>query len=385
MGDIIATNITPSRRYGIGHYSEADFKRAVTQGVRPDGSHLYPAMPYSAYQGISDADIRALYAWFMHGVSPVDVPTAQTHLDFPWSLRGLMGVWNPLNARLPPVPEGVTTPQLARGYYLTEVLGHCSACHSPRNVMMGERMSQRYSGGTQGGWHAPNITSHPVSGIGGWSDAELVQYLKTGNQPGKASTAGGMAEVIDNSLRHLSDDDVKAIVAYLRLLPPVHNTSASIAAWAHAPKTDLREADKAGEALYQSACAACHRSAGEGAWHTVFPALTANSATGRSTPDNLIMVILDGVKREGKFAPATMPGFRDALNDEQIAQLTNYVAHRFGNPQINVSARDVAIQRDNGAKPWLVTLLPWAAVLAVVLVILPIVLMVRRARRRKGV
>lgn len=385
MGDIIATNITPSRHFGIGNYSEADFKRALTQGQRPDGEYLYPAMPYSAYQGISDEDIHALYVWFMHGVAPAESQPAQTRLSFPWSIRTLMGLWNPLNASLPPRPEGVNTPQLERGYYLTEVLGHCSACHSPRNMMMGERMSARYSGGIQGGWQAPNITADPISGIGEWSDTELAQYLRTGNQPGKASTAGGMAEVIDNSLRYLTDDDLNAIVAYLRKLTPVRNASDKAAAWTHAPKEQVSPADKTGEALYQSACAACHRSAGEGAYHAVFPSLTANSATGRSSPDNLIMVILDGVKREGEYAPSTMPGFRDALNDDQIADLTNYVAHRFGNPAIQVTERDVAVQRNGGARPWIVTLMPWGLVLAAVLVILPIALLVRRSRHRKGV
>ncbi len=382
MGEIIATNITPSTRAGIGHYSEADFKRAVTQGIRANGERLYPAMPYSAYQGISDADIHALYVWFIHGVAPSDAQPAPTHLAFPWSVRPLLRLWNTLNATLPPVPDSVNTPQLQRGYYLTEVLGHCSACHSPRNVMMGESMNQRYSGGTQGGWRAPNITADPVSGIGAWNDTELMQYLKTGNLPGKATAAGGMAEVIDHSLRYLTDDDLSAMVAYLRQIPAVRDSADTMPAWTHPPEPKVREADKTGEALYQSACAACHRSNGEGAYQAVFPSLTANSTTGNAAPDNLIMVILDGVQREGQFATASMPGFRDALNDEQIAALTNYVAHRFGNPGVQVSASDVATQRDGGARPWFIALLPWLSGFAGVLVI---VLMVRLARRRKGV
>lgn len=385
MGDIIATNITPSKRSGIGNYSEADFKRAVGEGLRPDGEPLYPAMPYSAYQGISDEDMHALYVWFMHGVAPVDNQPRQTRLGFPWSVRSLMRLWNPLNARLAPPPAGANTPQLKRGYYLTEVLGHCSACHSPRNVMMGERMQQRYAGASLGGWYAPNITADPVSGIGTWCDKELKQYLRTGNVPGKASAAGGMAEAIDHSLRHLTDDDLDAMVAYLRQIPAVRNSADTVAAWAHPPKSHVSQADNAGEALYQRACATCHRSGGEGAYRAVFPPLTANSTTGRHSPDNLIMVILDGVEREGTFAPLTMPGFRDTLNDEQIAQLTNYVAHRFGNPAIQVSARDVATQRNGGAKPWLLVLLPWLSALAGVLVVLFIVQLIRRARRRKGV
>ncbi len=382
MGNIIATNITPSTRAGIGSYTEADFKRAVTQGIRPNGERLYPAMPYSAYQGINDADIHALYVWFMHGVAPSDAQPEQTRLGFPWSVRALLRLWNPLNARLPPVPDNVNTPQLQRGYYLTEVLGHCSACHSPRNAMMGESMSQRYSGATLGGWRAPNITSDLVSGIGAWKDVELMQYLKTGNLPGKTTAAGGMAEAIDNSLRYLTDDDLSAVVAYLRQIPAVRDSAETTQAWSHPPEPQVRAADKAGEALYQSACAACHRSQGEGAYHAVFPSLTANSTTGSHTPDNLIMVILDGVERDGKFAPATMPGFRAALNDEQIAQLTNYVAHRFGNPAIQVSASDVATQRDGGTTPWLIRLVPWLSVPAAALVIW---LLVRLARRRKGV
>lgn len=384
LGKIIATNITPSKRFGIGNYSEADFKRALKEGVRPDGVHLYPAMPYSAYQGISDADIHALYAWFMHGVAPAEVQPEQTRLGFPWSVRALMALWNPLNAKLPPPPDASASPKLHRGYYLTEVLGHCSACHSPRNVMMGERMSQRYSGGTLGGWRAPNITDDPVSGIGAWRDDQLLQYLKTGNLPGKATAAGGMAEAIDHSLRYLTDNDLNAMIAWLRQIPPVHDSADTMPPWTYRTRSPVRDEDKAGEALYQSACAACHRGDGEGAYHTVFPSLTTNSTTGSPTPDNLIMVILDGVARERTFAPVGMPGFRDALNDEQIAQLTNYVAHRFGNPEIQVDARDVALQRDGGAKPLLLVWLPWVSGLVGVVIILLLVLLMRRARRRKG-
>ncbi|MFV0548756.1 MAG: c-type cytochrome [Limnobaculum xujianqingii] len=383
MGNIIATNITPSEQYGIGRYSEEQFKRAVTEGIRADGTHLYPAMPYSAYQGISDADIHALYIWFQQSVPASDSPPPETSLSFPWSVRGLMAIWNPLNAELPESVASQKNPQTERGYYLTEVLGHCSACHSPRNIMMGEDMGQRFSGGDIGGWHAPNITADPVSGIGGWSDSDLSHYLKSGNLPGKGTAAGGMAEAVDHSLRYLSDSDISAMIAYLRQIPAIRNSDDLTPAWQHNQKPQTAgKIDHEAELLYQQACAACHRSDGEGAYNNTFPSLNANTTTGSTRSNNLVKVILDGVQREGAKSGGNMPAFGEVLSDQQVALLSNYVAHRFGNPSSQVSASDVATLRAGGEKPLIVRLLPVFYGIAAVVIILLVALFLRRSRRK---
>lgn len=227
MGDIIASNITPAKGTGIGDYSEQEFRRALTQGIRRDGQPLYPAMPYTAYRGLSDDDLHALYRYFMAGVAPVDRAVPETQLTFPFSWRYAIHGWNWLFLKKTPVDADE---RKARGRYLVDVLGHCSACHSPRNGMMAERGDRYLAGGEAGGWIAPNITSDPVSGIGGWSQKELVQYLRTGRND-KAQAAGGMAEAVEHSLRFLSDDNLGAIADWLKQTPPIVTVQGTKAAY----------------------------------------------------------------------------------------------------------------------------------------------------------
>lgn len=257
MGDIIASNITPAKGTGIGDYSEPEFRRALTQGIRRDGQPLYPAMPYTAYQGLSDDDLRALYRYFMAGVAPVDRAVPETQLRFPFSWRYAIHGWNWLFLKKTPVDADE---KKTRGRYLVDVLGHCSACHSPRNGMMAERDDRYLAGGEAGGWIAPNITSDPVSGIGGWSREELVQYLRTGRND-KAQAAGGMAEAVEHSLRFLSDDDLDAIADWLKQTPPIVTVQGTKAAYHY---QGGGQGDPAGQVLYAAACASCHRLGGEG-------------------------------------------------------------------------------------------------------------------------
>ncbi|MFZ4834225.1 c-type cytochrome [Rouxiella sp. Mn2063] len=369
MGEIIGSNITPSVDYGIGKYSEEDFKKALTQGIRRDGKNLYPAMPYTAYQGMTNDDIHALFVWLKFGVQPVNKAAPETHLGFPWSIRPMMGIWNLFNNYFPTPVTSLKDVQLQRGDYLGEVLGHCSACHSPRNFMMGESRSARFSGGQVGGWAVPNITSDPISGVGGWSDAQLKQYLKTGHVEGRGIAASGMGEAVENSLSYLNDSDIDAIVTWLRQIPAVRDPEDQQPAWSYAGDP-ARAQHLPGKALFLSSCAACHRDAGQGANNDSFPALTHNSTTGNHNPSNLVMVILDGVDRQGRFAPVHMPGLRDTLSDEQIAQVANYVTASFGNPHVQVSGDFVAQQRQGGAKPLLLRLMPWGGGAALLLVVL---------------
>jgi len=198
LGTIYSTNITPSTQ-GISDYSEEDFSRAVRKGIRRDGGHLYPAMPYDAYAEMTDDDLHALYTYFMKGVVPVDEEAVDhTALPFPFNIRSSMVLWNVLYATKEPFqPDPTKSDELNRGTYLAGALGHCSSCHTPRGPLMGEVSSAYLSGGPVGPWFAPNITSDPVSGIGSWSDDELVQYLSTGHTEGKIrprAAGGGSAK-----------------------------------------------------------------------------------------------------------------------------------------------------------------------------------------------
>jgi mono/diheme cytochrome c family protein len=416
LGTIYSTNITPSKRGGIGSWSEQAFAKAVREGVAADGTHLYPAMPYDAYSGISDADIKALYAYFQHGVAPVDTPEAKTtQLGFPYSQRWLMAGWNLLfldNKRF--ASGDAPVPDAQRGKYLVDALGHCSSCHTPRNVFMANDSSAYLSGADVAGWHAPNLSADPVSGIGGWSQAELVQFFKEGHVPGKAVAAGGMAEAVEHSLRHLSDADLNAMAANLKSVPAKATAGQTQAAYGYGtpvttaydftdaqatasldqaatgraagPAMDAAHQTSAvvtdGAQLYEAACASCHQPSGAGTGDTYYPALFHNTTTGAARPNNLVMTILDGVKRHGASTAASMPAFRDDMDDAQVAAVSQFVATRFGNADLKISAATVAELRAGGPAPALQTLMPWLITAAVVVLLLLAWLLVGRRRKR---
>lgn len=378
LGTIYSSNITPSRQYGIGDYSEADFERAVRKGIRKDGSHLYPAMPYDAYGAITDTDLHALYAYFMRGVQPVDEASKDyTALPFPFNMRISMAGWNLLFAnRKPFTPDPAKSEEINRGAYLAGALGHCASCHAPRNILMGQGADAPLTGGEVGPWYAPNITSDPVSGIGGWTQNEIEQYFRTGRVEGKAQAAGGMAEAIDNSLQHLPESDLRALAAYLKSTPPVRDTADAKPRYAFGmpasgeaeirglfPQT-AHDSLKTGAELYSGFCASCHQPDGAGSTNQAYPSLFHNTVTGASNPANLIVTILYGVQRDAGDHAILMPGFSKGsfvaeLTDEQIADIASYVLTTYGNPDTNVTPQDVASARKGGPTPLLARLQPY--------------------------
>ena len=223
LGVIYSTNITPSRQYGIGNYSLQKFSNALRGGIRGDGAHLYPAMPYASYARLTDDDIKALYAHFMQQVQPVDEPAAkQTSLPFPYNMRFSMAFWNALFLDSKPfAPDPSQSAEWNRGKYLVDGAAHCGECHTPRGLFMQQKHSQEFGGAVIGSWYAPNITSDTTSGIGAMSADELFRYLKFGNVAGKAQAGGEMALAVQLSFSRLSDEDLHAMVSYLRSVPPL--------------------------------------------------------------------------------------------------------------------------------------------------------------------
>lgn len=399
LGEIWASNITPSTSHGIGNYTEADFAKAVREGVRKDGARLYPAMPYTSYAKLTDEDIHALYVYFMQAVAPVDEEARTTELPFPFSVRSSMAVWNLLFLdKTPFKPDPAQSAQWNRGAYLVEGLAHCSSCHSPRGLMMQEVGGKAFAGGSLGDWYAPNITSHPISGIGGWTDDELAQYLKTGRAEGKGQAGGGMAEAVTNSLSKLRDEDISAIVTYLRTVPAVADKNATRAAFAWgdaatAPgEPAIRGTDApiaSGAVLYSGLCASCHGSRGEGSNDGYYPSLVHNSTVGMVRPQNLVATIIGGIDRQVDGEHVLMPHFSEgsyvqALSDADIAAVATYVRTTFG-PGDQVTEAQVALIRDGGEKPllakiarlWLPLLILGLAAFVVV------ILLVRRAWTRR--
>ena len=401
MGGIVASNITPSTTAGIGGWTEAQFIRAVRKGIAP-GGHLYPAMPYTSYKSISDDDMHALWTYLRADVKPVDTPlAAKTDLAFPFNQRWLMAGWNLLYARGEPAVAAEVAPGgPKRGEYLVNTLAHCAACHSPRTMLLGENAGAFLAGGDLGGWKAPNITSDAVSGIGGWSEQELVDYLRTGRAPGKSQAAGPMAEAVTHSLRFLDAADLHAMAAYLKTVPAVRDAGQEVPAYAgagakpvavgavdvgvdRAPTALTDGALRDGQRLYVAACASCHQADGQGTRDQFYPSLTHNSATGGMSAANLVMTIVDGVERETSHGTVSMPAFADQLDEAQIAAVSNYVLRQFGNAKLEVTEGDVHAWRKGGEKPILLRATPYLMVAGPVIVLVLLVLLVAWLRRRK--
>lgn len=369
MGDIIATNISSSKKYGIGDYSVKDLSRVLRDGKTPSGRHLYPAMPYPAYRGMTDQDIEALHAYLSHTTPVEQKPAAKTNLKFPFNMRWLMIGWNASNLDTYEAPQGLDE-QAARGQYLVDHLGHCGTCHTPRNSMMGSDYRQYLAGAQLGTWFAPNITSDNQSGVGAWSGQQLAIYFKTGQMGYAAQAAGPMAEAVHYSLQYLTKEDRLAMAAYLKTVPaitnkeqlePVLDSRINETLLNREPQInkstrygdnqlvehglkvdDISEPDSA-KGLYGQYCAACHGDDGYGQATSYYASLIGNTTVRSANPRNLVAVIVEGVGFRGATPKPLMPGFADKLDPEQIASLTNYVREEFGaheNSQVN--AKQVA-------------------------------------------
>ncbi|MBP6019161.1 MAG: cytochrome c [Burkholderiaceae bacterium] len=398
VGNIVATNITPSKTHGIGDYTLEDFTRAMRKGVAKDGHYLYPAMPYTAYAQVSDEDIAAIYAYFMKAVEPVDESAPATQLPFPFNVRQSMALWNFMfldNSRYQ--ADDSKDDLWNRGAYLARGLAHCSTCHTPRSVTMAEDLSRRLGGEVVGGWFAPNITSDPVSGIGGWTQEEIVTYMKTGRVEGKSQAAGPMAEAIDHSLRHLTDEDLKAMAVYLKTVPPVSNKNVSKAAYSFGGPTHelptIRGVDLpanqeqwTGAQLYDAHCATCHLAQGQGS--RGLPSLFHNTALGWDNSNNLVMAVLQGIERQGHgdAMEVVMPAFARDLSDKQVAMLSTYVLAHYGNPDAVVTLDQVKSLRSGVAEgPDLIKIARIAmgvGVLLALIVLAGVVVWWRRRRHR---
>ncbi len=318
-GDLISPNITPDLQTGIGAWSSDDFYRALHDGVGKNVGDLYPAMPYTFYTKITRENSDAIYA-FLQALPPVRNVVYADLLRWPFDIRMSMAFWRELYfAEGTFRPDAARSAEWNRGAYLVEGLGHCSACHSPRNRLGAIEQDKAFTGATIDGWFALNLTSELKTGLGSWSVEQIATYLKTGASKRKSTTLGDMAEVVHNSLSFMTDTDLLAMATYLKSIPA--NTSS---AGAGPVERVPRKAAK----LYLDNCGACHQAKGRGIPGT-FPPLAANGVVLAPDPANILMVVLKGVpSRNGYMA---MPSFAGRLSDEQIADIANYVRSSWGN------------------------------------------------------
>ena len=356
FGIIYSTNITPDPVNGIGNYTLDDFSRAVRNGITKDGERLYPAMPYASFTATTDDDIRALYAYFMNEVAPVNHKPPETKLPFPFNIRLSLIFWDfafVKHERFKPRDD--RDAQWNRGAYLVQSLGHCGACHTPRGLGFQEKAytesSPIYlSGAVVDNWYAAKLTGDPASGLGRWSEADIAAFLETGHG-GQIAAFGSMVDVIENSTQYLHKDDLNAIAHYLKSLS-AHGEKASYEPDTAAVAIKLSamvtgEMERPGAGLYQSFCVKCHKVTGDGE-PGKFPKLAGNSIVLSENATSLIRQLLEGgktaqTKRGPK--PQEMPDFAKKFSDQQIAEVLSFIRNSWGNKASPVTTRQVSSLR----------------------------------------
>jgi alcohol dehydrogenase (quinone), cytochrome c subunit len=369
IGTVFTSNITPYKTTGIGTYTYGDFERAVRRGIRPDGNSLYPAMPFPSYAHISDTDMQALYAYFSQSVKPV--AQADKPVDMPWplSMRWPLTYWRWAFAPAVKVASEQTAStqetsaqasdaaELARGAYLVEGPEHCGTCHTDRGFGLQElaltpQDGPQYLGGAVvDHYNASDLRGDDLTGLGSWSEADIVAFLKNGRNS-RTAAFGGMSDVVEDSTSHLQDSDLVAIAHFLKSLPASgQGTGAVQAAFTYDP-TEAKalaagNVSARGAVDYLNNCAACHLSSGVGYTNT-FPALAGNPVVNANDPVSLIHIILAGASIPAtKDTPTsfTMPSFANRLSDQEVADVVTFIRSSWGNHAPAVDAAQVASLR----------------------------------------
>ncbi|HET9159830.1 MAG TPA: c-type cytochrome [Caulobacteraceae bacterium] len=320
FGAVFATNITPAHQTGIGGYAREAFVRAMRQGVRRDGAHLYPAFPYDHFSATSDEDLSALYAFLMTRQA-VEQKTPPNRLVPPVGFRPVIAVWKALFFRPTPFrPVSGKSAEWNRGAYLVDSLGHCGGCHTPHNWLGAEQRKKALDGGWAEGWYAPPLNGRSPAAVP-WTVDRLRTYLKTGLDPAHAAAAGPMGEVT-RQLTKASDADVHAMAVFLADQMDGVGRSAPIERAAEAAR-----AHPQGAALFAGACAACH-DPGAPMMLDGRPPLQLGTPLHEDDPRDVIAIILKGLKSPSGSSGPYMPSF-EVLTDDQVSDVAAYLRARF--------------------------------------------------------
>jgi mono/diheme cytochrome c family protein len=336
FGVIYAPNITSDEETGLGGWSREEFHRAMRHGQGQGGRNLYPAFSYPYYSKVTDGDVDAIWAYLL-SVPAVSYDAPDHELGFPYNIRLLLKGWNLLHFRggeFQPDPE--QSEEWNRGAYLVEGLGHCGACHTPKNGMGGDRRNNYLEGGTLEGWFASDLTGNEKTGVGNWTEDDIVEFLQIGaNQ--YTSAYGTMAEVVRLSTSQLTSEDLYAMATYLKSIPAGENPPES-------PAPDA-EVMAVGQRVYMDNCADCHLEAGEGIAYAI-PVLAGSPNVNAADPSSIIQITLTGTNHPENPSPygATMDDFPELL-DEQIAAVATYIRNSWGNNAPAVEAAEVAEMR----------------------------------------
>ncbi len=322
FGYFYSTNLTPDPETGIGTWSEAAFARALREGVSRDGAHLFPVFPYTHYTQLTDADIRALYAYFMTR-PPVKAQNRPNTLYFPLDVRPLQALWKSLYFKPGPYrPDLGRDPRWNRGAYLVEALTGCGVCHTDRNLLGAQQGGHPYAGAPIDGWYATSLDISPSPAR--WTEEEFFTFLRRGDSPPHGVALGPMRGVVRN-LARMPDDDLHAMATYFISL----NTPSGAAvepriARALAPLPPATDKQRAGHKLYMENCANCHGAPGSAPPVARSPLGLSEALWNPYRAYNLVLTVLDGIDgRDG--LPGNMPGFRDKFTDDDIEALATYL------------------------------------------------------------
>ncbi|VCU68422.1 Nicotinate dehydrogenase subunit B [Pigmentiphaga humi] len=334
FGIIVSTNITPDADTGIGAWSFDAFERAMRRGIARDGSHLYPAFPYTAFTKMSEQDMRDLYAYLMSR-PPVRNEPDPTRLPFPFNIRMLMAGWNLLFLDRDPVaPVASESEAWNRGKYLAQALGHCSACHSPRNALGAEKGGRHYlDGGSAEGWIAPALNASSRAAVP-WTEDDLFAYLRKGYSAHHGAAGASMTPVVREGTSRIPEDDTRALAAYFAGqmgVPADATPELRIRQREAAAEVAVNTLDSTGARIYNRACAACHHP-GPGAPEMFGgqPPIWLATSLRLDQPDNVVRYVLNGTQHDaGNPREGHMPGFAYALNDEQVAAVVQFMRESF--------------------------------------------------------
>lgn len=347
FGTVYSPNITPDSDTGIGSWSDEDFYVAMHDGRGPDGHPLYPVFPYTYFSKVTKKDVLAIKA-YLFSLKPVHYQRPAAKMSWPYNIRPLLYFWQMLFLDKGAFqPDSKRSPAYNRGAYLVKGLGHCGACHTPRNWLGAVEHDKALKGAHMDGWYAPDISSDAKSTVRDMTTGDIVDFLKTGASNPSESGAGPetaalgpMAEVVHKSLSHLSDKDLKDIAIYLRG-PQADAGQASSSA------TAATEGATTGEKIYKGNCSACHGADGDGT-PPYFPALSGNNVVDLSNPIDVVKTVLNGAPQDPsqRYSPnATMPAFGGQLSDKEVAAVTTYIRTHWQNNASRVTKKDVAALR----------------------------------------
>ncbi len=323
FGVIMTPNLTPDKDTGLGNWSYDDFDKAFRHGYSKNVGYLYPAFPFGWFTKVTDDDTKAIWA-YLQSVPAVNEKRQESQIPFPFSVRTALVTWRTAfftDERFKPDPNA--SAEVNRGAYLVEGLGHCAMCHNENKLVGNSSFAGRFGGGVIDGWYAPNITPDGHQGIGAWTDEQVVTYLKTGTAPGDRPgvAAGPMRQTIMESLSKVKEEDLKAMVAYLRTVP---------AKQTYKPK-DLAAFDKPdapGASTYLTYCSSCHQPDGKGIEGAV-PALAGNTSVMSEGPETVLRVIYGGLAAQSGLAPMVAIG--QQMTDVEVRNVTDYIRNSWGN------------------------------------------------------